>query len=121
MLLFFAFTSKAFSQDPKRYYTYKGAIKKYPITMVIRFYEEYECQRGGSLVDGYYYYDKSGKNHKLRLKGYACGASIYLTEKNKHGKVTGHFVGVIDDDEISGVWKNPKNNKQLDFKLKEIN
>lgn len=99
---------------------FEGQIKNYPIIMELTFYqdeEEYDCNRGGSIVEGNYYYKKSGPANKLKLKGYTCGASINLTEVDKDDNWTGDFGGIMNGGDINGSWSNEKT--RLDWNVKQ--
>ncbi|WP_452228194.1 YARHG domain-containing protein [Lacinutrix sp. MEBiC02404] len=98
---------------------YKGKIKSDPITMKIKFYGEYNCINDGSLIEGYYYYNKSGESNKLILKGHSCGTKITIEEKDSNNKTTGVFIGVQSNDKIEGVWKNSKTDEKLDFIIRK--
>ena len=98
---------------------YKGEIKNYPITMKIKFYGEYNCNTDSSLIEGYYYYDKSGESNKLILKGYYCGTNITIEEKDSNNNTTGIFNGIQSKDRIEGIWKNPKTYKKLNFIIRK--
>lgn len=64
-----------------------GTIGDYPITMKIVLHS-------GTEVNGWYYYDKKGSKHKIKLNGYQPKESdeVHLVEK-VNGKITGYFDG----------------------------
>ncbi len=96
-------------------YKYTGFIATYPIHFWFKTTGGYDCPRGGSTFEGFYYYDKNGSSNRLLLKGYSCGASIYFTEYNENGTTTGNFSGIWGGDEIHGSWNSGA--KELEFKL----
>ncbi|OAD42258.1 hypothetical protein [Polaribacter atrinae] len=107
------------NQKEIEFIEYKGEIKTYPITMKIKFYGEYNCNTDNSLIEGYYYYNKSGESNKLILKGYYCGKNITIEEKDSNNNTTGIFNGIQNNNTIEGVWKNPKTDKKLNFIIRK--
>lgn len=80
-------------------------------------------QRNGGELKGTYYYVKVGKN--LNLSGSVDEGNFTLTEKSANGAKTGEFSGKwskeegIENESLSGEWKNPPGTKTLDFYLTE--
>lgn len=75
----------------------------------------------GGIVTGSYYYDKVGK--ELKLKGTTAEADrmIYLDEYDENGELTGKFDGWYTHSiRMTGSWTNSKTDKTLNFNLKVI-
>lgn len=85
-------------------YRYKGKIGQYPIHLEFTTTKPSDCPRGGSMFEGWYYYDSSGENNKMRIDGGFCGASITFSEYNADDVNTGLFSGLWGGNQIDGNW-----------------
>jgi Protein of unknown function (DUF3298) len=105
------YTSKKVDVLPAHYYwRLKGKLgDNIFITM--------EISKSDSILTGYYYYDKFGKQISLNGKIKKTG-SFEMEEYNNEGKNTGKFIGKISlGSPISGTWKNMKGDKSFPFVL----
>lgn len=87
---------------------YKGSINgKYKFHM--------ELTKSGDLLTGNYYYDSVMK--KISLSGKINSSGGFYIEEYSNNELTGIFEGSFHNSysKISGVWKNPKNNKKMIF------
>jgi hypothetical protein len=94
---------------------YTGTIGNLPVTLELTETGTFDCDRGGSTFIGDYYYNKMGDANKLIVKGYDCGANIYLIEYNKDDTETGSFTGLMNGNTIEGSWSGQ--NKTFRFSL----
>lgn len=124
LLVFFSISFSLHSQSeiilPKYFY------KKFEGTIGNNLFIKMEMIRKDSLLIGNYSYDKNAKqiyfNMESRIEN---DNKIHIEEDggfdSKYNNiVTGIFEGeFVSENEISGVWRNPKRNKTLSFDLVE--
>ena len=90
---------------------YSGTINsKYPIEMIIEI--------DGSVIKGYYCYNKIGE--PIKIEGSLNNNHIKLTEKSSD-KTTGYFDCKFEKHKIIGTWSSPDKSKSFPFVLEEEN
>lgn len=93
------------------YKRFVGTInEKYPIVLHLT-QEQKQCY-------GSYYYEKVGQN--LILSGSCSKNAVRLSEYNRESKLSGIFVGTINGNTFSGIWKNGvDSSKTMPFSVTE--
>jgi hypothetical protein len=78
--------------------------------------------REGNALSGTYFYEKSGSENKLNLKGKIdAQGNFTLNETDAAGKLTGTFKGVWKDEAnapgivLEGTWNRPRGGEDLGF------
>ena len=94
---------------------YTGQVGGFPVHMMLKPAGNYLCTEGGTILNGYYYYDRKGPGNKITVKGFTCGSNIDLTEYSG-GKQTGFFRGKLVDRELHGEWTNGKSRRRFTLK-----
>ena len=64
-------------------------------------------------VSGYYYYDKI--KERIKITGFIKGRSMELQAMLPEGNEK--FIGVLDDGQYNGEWKNVKGDRKYSFSL----
>lgn len=97
----------SYGQKASHFY---GTIGDFPIEMEL-------YQEDGHLTGWYWYPNKS---EKLKIEGVLSHDSVFkIREFNSRGVLTGVFQGQFSSNYIAeGVWQNPEQTKEFNFKLK---
>ena len=74
--------------------------------------------RNKNSLSGYYYYKKIG------IQIFIDGSideknNIILNEYDKNSVQTGTFIGILNNDKLSGTWQNPTKTKNFKFNITE--
>ena len=91
-----------------------GTINKdYPITMEL-------VQNSDGGMNGFYYYNKNGPEHRLSVYGQLDGSRFRLQEYDNNDNNTGNFVGTYHNGKVSGTFSLP-DGKTMSFDLEVVN
>ena len=77
-------------------------------------------QNSDGGMNGFYYYNKNGPEHRLSVYGQLDGSRFRLQEYDNNDNNTGNFVGTYHNGKVSGTFSLP-DGKTMSFDLEVVN